>query len=133
VQLFEEVIAPALARGETIVSDRYHLSTLVYQGIAGGVGESRAAALLEIVLGSRRPDLNVVIDLPLEECQARRSAGRSDRMESKPGFLPRVAAAFRWAPGLPGDRVVLVDGAGDVESVAQRIRMSVNQVWPGAL
>ena len=50
VQLFEERIAPALERGAVVLSDRYHLSSMVYQGFAGELGVERTAKILEAVL-----------------------------------------------------------------------------------
>ncbi|MFQ5653798.1 MAG: dTMP kinase [Planctomycetota bacterium] len=120
VQLHEEVIAPAVAEGRFVLSDRYHLSTVVYQGIAGDLGERRAVEICHRVLGERRPDLHLVIDTPLDDC-LRRLAGRTDRFEGSPERLSRAHAGFRETSGLPGDRIERVDGRGAPEEVAARV------------
>ncbi len=124
VQLYEERIAPALAAGRIVISDRYHLSTIVYQGIGRRLGETRVAALCAQVLGRRVPDLHIVIDLPLETC-LERMPGKRDRIESERALLVRVAEGFRTTSGAPGDRIVRIDGRGDAAAVAARIRKAV--------
>ncbi|MEE8142775.1 MAG: dTMP kinase [Planctomycetota bacterium] len=120
VQLYEQCIRPALEGGSVVISDRYYLSTLVYQGIAGGLGEARAAELCERVLGARRPHLHLVLEVPLEDCRRRLGAGE-DRFEGRPGFLERVHDGFTRVQGLPGDGIVRVSGEGSSPEVAERI------------
>lgn len=129
LQLWEERIGPALGRGEIVISDRFHLSTIVYQGIAGALGESRAVAVCREVLGDRRPDLDIVITLPVERCRER-LVGAGDRFESAPGLLERVAAGFAATSGIPGDRIVRVSGEGSPEQVAERVLEAVRRVHP---
>lgn len=125
VQLYEERIRPALAAGRPVISDRYHLSTLVYQAWAGAGDRTRITNLLEVALAGRRPQRVVVLDLPAE-LTSQRLSGARDRFEERPGFLARVAAAFRDCPGLPGDDVRRIDGVGDVEEVAERLGREVD-------
>jgi len=126
-QLLEEVIEPALAAGKWVIADRFHISTVVYQGIAGELGEERAADLCQVVIGDRRPALNIVIEISAEKIQeridSRSSAG--DRFESRPGIYDRTVAAFRLVRGIAGDRIVRVDGSGTAEQVAARIEKEV--------
>lgn len=129
VQLYESVIRPTLERGAVVIADRFHISTLVYQGVAGDLGLERAREIVLAVLGERRPDLNVVLDLPLEKC-LKRLAGIRDRFEEQPEFLAQVAAAFSDAPRLPGDRVVRVSAEGDPVEVASRVVEEVARVVP---
>src|SRR5687767_2670755 len=63
-QMLVERVVPALARGATVVCERFHASTLAYQGVAGGLGFERVAALLEAWAGEPRPDLVIVLTLP---------------------------------------------------------------------
>jgi dTMP kinase len=84
VQLAREVIAPALARGGVVVSDRYLDSSLAYQG-ARGVPWEGILELHRICGFERMPDLTLILDLPVATAQARRSGSLSrDRMESEP-------------------------------------------------
>ncbi|MFN0058262.1 MAG: dTMP kinase [Planctomycetota bacterium] len=129
VQLFEQVIAPVLAQGGVVLSDRFHISTLVYQGLAGELGLERAQELCGVVLGARRPDVNVVLDLPLADCLAR-VGSQTDRIEGRPGFLPRVHEAFARIQGLDRDRIVHVDGRGAPAEVAARVDGALHHIWP---
>lgn len=125
VQLYEEMIAPRLAAGGVVISDRYHLSTLVYQGIAREQGIQRVAELCGLVLANRRPHVNVVLDIPPDERRARRAPG-DDRYESDPALIERVARGFAEVKGLPGDRIERVDGSGTPEEVSERVYRAVN-------
>ncbi len=120
VQLYEERIGPALRDGRVVISDRFHLSSIVYQGIARGLGEQRAGQIVWGVLGDRRPSINVVLTLPLADCVAR-LGGEGDRFESQPEVLEGVWHGFQESEGLPGDRIVRIDGAGPPEEVAARV------------
>lgn len=128
VELLEQVISPALSADSVVLSDRFHLSTVVYQGYAGEVGESRAADLCHAVLGDRRPDLNLVIDLSAADCQ-KRLGGTLDRFEIDPEFQERVAAGFSTTTGIPGDRIVRVDGSGDPEAIGERMWQEVRYLF----
>jgi dTMP kinase len=127
LELWEERIEPALRRGEVVISDRYHLSTIVYQGIAGALGESRAVAVCREVLGDRRPAISIVITLPIARCRER-LGGEWDRFESAPGYLERVAEGFATTAGIPGDRIERVSGEGSAEEVADRVEEAVRRV-----
>src|SRR5438874_12648640 len=63
-QLVEEVIRPALARGEVVVSDRFTLANVVYQGHAGGLNPADLWAVGRVATGGLEPDLTLVFDLP---------------------------------------------------------------------
>ena len=131
VQLWEEQIAPTLAKGAVVLSDRYHLSTLVYQGIAGELGEERATEVCQAVLKDRRPDLHVILELPEDEAARRRAARPSeepDRFEEKREFLEKVRAGFEQTTGLPGDRLERVSAEGSPESVLERVWKVVERV-----
>lgn len=126
VQLYEEVIRPALERGALVISDRYHLSTMVYQGLARGTDPEALRRVLESVLGDRRPQLHLIIDAPLEDCLGR-LGDAPDRFEGRPDFLAKVAEGFSQCDGLPDDVVVRVDGSGAEEEVAERVREEVER------
>ncbi len=83
-QLVAEVIRPALEAGHAVVSDRFLLANVVYQGHAAGLDPSRLWEIGRFATGGIEPDLTLVLDLPLEESLARRKSG-PDRLESR-GF-----------------------------------------------
>ena len=129
VQLYDEVIAPALARGDVVVSDRYHLSTVVYQGIARGLGEDRVVRICEQVLDGRTPHRNVVLEIPFAESRERRRGEGNDRIEADEALLKAVVDGFHTTAGLPGDSIVRVDGRGDVDTVAAQVWEGVSDVF----
>jgi len=89
------VIAPALASGSWVVSERFTDATYAYQGAGRGVARDRIAALERWVHGGLQPDLTLVFDTPVEAALARLAKKRGDRfeLESK-AFFERVRAAY---------------------------------------
>ena len=80
-----KTIEPALSAGSWVISDRFADSTLAYQGDAEGVGAERCGLLASLALGEVRPDLTLILDLPVELGAARaRQRGEINRFENKP-------------------------------------------------
>ncbi|MEX1006503.1 MAG: dTMP kinase [Acidimicrobiia bacterium] len=114
-----EQLAPALERGEWIVCDRYVASSLVYQGVVRGVGVRVVEELNRGATVGIEPDVVIVLDVP--DAIARERAGASpDRLEAEgDAFHSAVRDAYRT---LADERDwVVVDGAGDVDTVAARV------------
>ncbi|MGL4422898.1 MAG: dTMP kinase [Gemmataceae bacterium] len=85
-QLVEEVIRPALDRGEIVVTDRYLLATIVYQGHAGGVPIAELRQLGQFATGGIVPDQYILLDVPVPVAIHRRQQGRgtgADRIEAR--------------------------------------------------
>jgi dTMP kinase len=103
-QLTFEVIRPALARGAWVLCDRFDLSTTVYQGCAGGVGEAAVEKLSRQATGGLRPDLYLVLWAPPPTIAQRRRAGwkRKDAFSWRAsrrltgGWPARARAASNW-------------------------------------
>lgn len=93
-QHVSDVIAPALARGDVVLSDRFLDSSLAYQGVARGLGLADVLAINDFALQGLRPDLTVVLDLPVG-AQRRRTAARRDAA----GDAPRPIAGSNPASG----------------------------------
>jgi dTMP kinase len=100
-QLVEQVIRPALTRGEAVIADRFFPSTLAYQGAAGGLPRDEIMSVAKVALHGLRPDLILVFDVD-EATAASRLNPLLDRMESKgrefhrkvrQGYLDQVAAS----------------------------------------
>ena len=127
-QLVAERIEPGLAEGRIILSDRFLTSTIVYQGLAGGLDVEQIERLYEAGCGKMRPDLVVVLDVPVEVGRARMARGL-DRMESKSvAFHERVRQGYLKAAQQAGTPHVVIDGSGSVESTAQAIWKVVEDV-----
>ena len=102
--LVAQVIRPALAAGNTVLSDRYDLSTLAYQGAGRGLPREQVRWVNAAATGGLTPDLTLVLDLdPAVGRQRQQASGKgADRMEREDrAFHERVAAEYSAATG-PG-------------------------------
>jgi dTMP kinase len=127
-QLTAEVIRPALEAGQVVLSDRYLLANVVYQGHAGGLDPEKLWEIGRLSSGGVEPDLTLVLDLPPEEA-ARRRGRPADRMESRDAeYQRRVREGFRAEALRRPDRVRVVDAAGTVEEVHAQICQEVARV-----
>ena len=128
----EEVVGPALSRGEVMLADRFQLSTFVYQGLARGLGLEQTRELNAFATGGLSPDLTLVLDVTAEEAERRqRMEGRkADRIEGEGrSFMERVREGYReLAAGDPS--VVLVPGGDAPEKVQERLRTELEERLP---
>jgi len=129
------LIRPALERGETVVCDRFSDATFAYQGGGRGLDMQVIAALRDIVQGSLRPDLTLLLDAPAE-VSARRIVGRDwqDRFEQERAeFFVRVRQAYlRLAHQEPG-RVKVIDASQPLQQVQGQIRAVLSEKFELAL
>src|SRR5262249_36030930 len=124
-QLTAEVIRPALAAGRTVLSDRFLLANVVYQGHAGGLDPEQVRSMCLLATEGLEPHLTFVLDLPIEQALARRQ-GPSDRMESRAAdFHARVRSGFRAEAQRHPDRIILIDASQPVDKIHERIRREV--------
>ena len=122
-QLVEDVITPALARGATVIADRFVGSSLVYQGVVRGVGTEAVRAINDVGTGGLQPDATVLLAVTAEQAAARRDPGSADRIEREPiEFHRSVIAAYEDVLASGNGRVLRVDGTGDAEAIATRVR-----------
>ncbi|MEE4293674.1 MAG: dTMP kinase [Xanthomonadales bacterium] len=132
-QHLHELIRPALARGETVVCDRFTDATWAYQGGGRGLPDDAISTLEQLVHGDLQPQLTLLLDLPVKE-GLRRAALRSesDRFESESvEFFERVRAAYlKRAQGDP-ERFAVIDAARAVDDVWQQVeRVLVRRMTP---
>jgi dTMP kinase len=117
-----QVIAPALDAGRWVVTDRFAASTLAYQGYGRGLDRGELGTLVSWAAGGLRPDLSVLLDLPVAAAAARRHGGTADRMESEAHeFHLRVADGFRELAADGAEPWQVVDATGSVDSVAAAV------------
>jgi dTMP kinase len=120
-----EVIRPALERGAAVVCDRYVDSSIVYQGIARGLGAERVLELNLAVTGGLLPDRTFVLNVDHETARARHSAGL-DRIEREDAEFRRVVAdGYRQLSDLFPGRVVALDGTQEPDRIAEEVREHV--------
>jgi dTMP kinase len=129
-QLVVEVIAPALARGEIVVCDRFSDSTTAYQGYGRGLDLDAIRRINGVATQGTEPDLTLVVDITVGEIEARKiAAGKlPDRMEaSGREFYERVRAGYLSIARQHPERVVVIDGMRPVNEIALDVRRTVEQ------
>src|ERR1700760_1816944 len=120
------VIQPALNQGAWVLCDRFSDSTRVYQGRAGNVPVGLVNALERVTIGDLKPDLTIILDVPVEiglkRAAARRGDGAPDRFESESvKFHQELREAYREIAAANPERCVLIDATPDPNIVAARI------------
>ena len=129
-QLVAEVIEPALARGEWVVSDRYLLSNIVYQGHAGGLDPEVIRGVGRVATGGRMPDLVLVLDVDLATA-ARRLDRPLDKLENRgDGYRGRLRAGYLREAAANPDAIRVIDAAGTPAAVSDAIRRIVAERFP---
>ena len=127
-QHLSQVINPALARGDWVISDRYHDATLAYQGHARSLGMERIDALARDI-DIRMPDVTLWIDVEIELALHRARSRNVDEGESHLGrfeaetksFHRRVREGYLTLRERDPSRIVRVDGSGDESEVYRRV------------
>jgi dTMP kinase len=127
-QHVSRVIRPALERGEWVVCARYADSSLAYQGAGYGNDMGELRRLQEFATGGLRPDLTLLIDVPvavgLDRTRRRAEWNRFENTEEL-GFFEQVREAYLRLAAEEPDRIVSVDGSGSVEEADAAIRAVV--------
>lgn len=118
-----KVIVPALEAGDWVLSDRFTDATFAYQGGGRGVDGARIAALEQWVQGELRPDLTLLLDLPVATGMARINArGRPDRFEREdPAFFERIRASYLQRADAEPRRFRRIDATTSVEAVSAQV------------
>ncbi|MCW7548461.1 dTMP kinase [Photorhabdus sp. APURE] len=128
VQLVENVIKPALARGTWVVGDRHDLSSQAYQGGGRGIDKNLMTSLRNTVLGDFHPDLTIYLDIPPQIGLLRaRERGELDRIEKESmDFFNRTRS--RYLEFAAQDKsIVTVDAAQPIEQVQADIYQVLGQ------
>ena len=127
-QLTEKVIAPALASGAWVISDRFSDSTVAYQGYGRGLPLPLIRTANDFACGEIRPDMTVLLDVDPATAEARMrrreadTATSADRIElAGDDFHRRLREGFDEIARLEPDRVKRVDAGGTPEEVQERI------------
>ena len=124
-----ETVVPALADGRWVLCDRFADSTMAYQGYGHGLGREPVLALYDLVVGGRRPDVTVILDLPVDEGLTRAAArsGGGDRYERMDrAFHERLRGGFLDIAKREPERCVLVDATQPIDAVASAVWDSVS-------
>ena len=121
-QHVDQVIRPALARGATVVCDRYLDTSVAYQGAGRGLGVEEILELNLTAVGGLLPDVTVLVDIDIETALGRVGA-KGDRIErAGTEFWPRVVEAYHDLAVRFPERYVVVDGRRTIPQLAKEIR-----------
>ena len=128
----ENLIRPALDRGEWIVCDRFTDATRAYQGGGRGVDPAWIESLASQVQGDLQPDCTLLLDLPvavgLERAKSRR-AGEADRFEAETqAFFERVRAAYLALARREPGRIHIIDASAPLGEVQRQVAAVLGQL-----
>lgn len=126
----ERVIKPALAKGAWVISDRFADSTMAYQGYGHGLGRKPVETLYKLVCGNFKPNLTLILDVPvelgLERANSRRGIeNRYERMDVT--FHERLRKGFRDIARREKKRCVVVDASQGIDAVTADILAAVTR------
>jgi len=125
-----QVIEPALARGEWVLSDRFTDASFAYQGGGRGLDRAKLDALEQWVHPHLQPDLTLLFDVPLDVARARLDATRTlDRFEAEQAdFFARVRDEYLRRAATSGGRIVVIDSTLAIDDVRAALRSTL-EAW----
>ncbi len=120
------VIEPALTQGTWVLCDRFSDSTRAYQGRLGNVDPGVLNAMQRVTIGDLKPDLTIILDVPVEiglkRAAARRGDGAPDRFEAEDiDFHQGLRDAYRQIAAEDPERCVLIDATASPDIVAAQV------------
>jgi dTMP kinase len=125
-QHMAEVIAPALERGQHVVSDRSIYSTLAYQGYGRQLGTAELLTISQWALRDRLPDIVIYIDVPTDVLNERLAKRDLDRFEREGAdFFARIAQGFSELRQADPERWIVIDGTMPKDDVEADIHTKV--------
>jgi len=131
-QLVDEVIRPAIALGKTVVSDRFLLANIVYQGYAGGLDVAAVRDVGRVATDSVMPDCIFLLDMS-PQAALKRMGNELDRVESRGDeYREQLRAGFLEEARLWGDAVHIIDADRPPEEIQQEIRKIAEQLLASA-
>ncbi|UCD17008.1 MAG: dTMP kinase [Candidatus Zixiibacteriota bacterium] len=126
-ELVGEVIVPALRRGEIVVCDRFHDSTMAYQGYGRGIDINLINKLNDLATGAVRPDLTFLVDIDYRTSLSRRKKS-SDRLELESrAFFNRVRSGFLALARKEKGRFRVLDGREAIDTVFDEVIACLNR------
>jgi dTMP kinase len=148
-QLVREVIRPALDAGEVVLCDRFYDSTIAYQGFGRGLDQKWVRQIVEFAVGETRPDLTLLLTVPVAISEARRLARQPlllpvppnktsgpaklgfirDRMEEADrAFFERVEEGYKEIAASDKNRIKQIDGTQAQDKVTEQIWSAVSKL-----
>ena len=124
-QHVREIIRPGLERGEVVISDRFHDSTAVYQGVARQLDPAMTRTVNGFAIGETLPDITFLLDMDAREAFSRlqKRDRTADRMESEPlAFYEAVRQGYLRAAAEEPGRFAILDATQPEEQLAAAVR-----------
>jgi dTMP kinase len=130
-QLVDEIIRPAVEAGMVVVSDRFVIANIVYQGYAGGLDIESIRRVGEEATAGLQPDCTFLLDMRPEEANARFNRAL-DRMESRGDeYREQLRVGFLAEAARAGSRIHVIDASQSVEAVQAAIWQIATHFLPG--
>ncbi len=130
-QLIDEVIHPSLEGGKIVICDRYVGSTTAYQSYGRGLDLEIVETINNAATQGLKPDLVVLLDMPVEKGLARKRTRRQDRFEQEAiAFHQRVREGYLKMAAADPERWLVVDASQSKAKIAQIIWQRVSQLLP---
>lgn len=121
-QLVQQVIQPALAAGKVVVSDRYLLANVVYQGHAGGLAPEAIKQVGAVATGGLTPDCTFLLDLDSAEAD-NRLTGPRDRLERRGAeYRERLRQGFLAEAAAAPAAISVLDASQSIQALHQQVR-----------
>jgi len=128
-QLVSEVIWPNLEKGKFVICDRYAESTTAYQGYGRGLGLEMVEAINNAATQGLKPDLIVLLDIPVEEGLARKRVKKQDRFEQEDiAFHQRVREGYLKLAADDPQRWLVVDASQSKAKIGEIIWQRLSQL-----
>ena len=128
-QLCNKIIRPELESGKTVISDRFLWSSVVYQGVVGGLGVEEVLSIGRVATRGLLPELTFLVDL--DPAASHSGLDDGDRMESRGiEFQRRVRDGFLALAEEFKDSFILIDGGASIEQVHQQVLDALPQEQP---
>ena len=133
-QLVREVIRPALVSGQVVLCDRFYDSTTAYQQHGRQLDSENVQAIIDFAVEQTRPDLTLLLEVPIEVSEARRKSREiaRDRIEEADrAFFERVHEGFKKLAATEPQRVRVVDATKSVALVSASVWKEVSRLLDG--
>ena len=128
-QLVSTILLPSLNRGSVVICDRYTDSTLAYQGYGRGLKQEIVRSANEIATGGLKPDLTILLDVPVREGLERKRNNDNDRFQSEEvAFHERVRRGYLTLARKEPNRFFVINSTMSKQSISQIIWQRVNQL-----
>ena len=128
-QLTREIIIPALERGNVVICDRYADSTLAYQGYGRGINLEWLEKLNAFATAGLKPDITLLVDLPVDEALNRMQSKSFDRIEMEGiEFLDKVRSGYLELTDRFSKRYFMIDGMETIEEMSKKIINKIEEI-----